>query len=119
MSPSLSEIASLIGGLPHGAAAPFWSAVGGAIISGLFVYFAARHTARAQQAVTTAQIQTGINDAFRTLMKEWQDRHSADIALVSDLRAQLLVEQAENVSLRGELRNSLQKLHHYENLPPS
>lgn len=104
-------------GLPPSVVQQFLSALVGATATGLFAFFAGRHTA-------AAQLQTSINGAFQLLMKEWQDRHSADTARILELEEEnrnvkraRLVAESEITSLRGENRQLHQRLHHYEQTP--
>lgn len=103
----MSSPALLISSGAHGSALsdalPYLGAVVGALATGLLAYFAARHTA-------AAQLQGAITDAFQALMKEWQDRHAADTARISELEGTLKFRDSEIVSMRGQIRQLEQKL---------
>ncbi len=72
-------------------ALPFLSAV----VTGLLVYFGVRRSA-------AAPLQASLNDAFRSLMEEFQTQHAQDIAHISE-------QENEIARLSGELRASQQR----------
>lgn len=96
---------SLLGsGFPTRDVLPFLGGIAVALIGALSAWFVARRS-------SAAPLQTTLNDAFRALMKEYQDQHSADIAHISalddrvyKLEGQCKVKDSEIESLRGELR---------------
>ncbi len=109
MSLTALLISSGMPGLAFSDALPYLVGALASLITGLSAYFAARHTA-------AAQLQGAITDAFQALMKEWQDRHSADTARILELEGIVKFRDSEIVSLRGEHRQLTQKLESAERL---
>lgn len=66
-----------------------------AVVTALLGYFGARFTGTAQQ-------QTALNDAFRSLVEELQDERAHHIARISELESEVLRQ-------RGAINNHLAK----------
>ena len=77
-----------------------------AVVTAALGWFGARYTA-------IAPLQTSLNDAFRTLMDEWQTERAAHIARISELEGEVLRQ-------RGVINQGLQReqslQHAYERL---
>lgn len=65
------------------------------VVTAALGYFGARYTA-------TAPLQASMNDAFRTLMDEWQTQHAQDTARILELEAEVLRQ-------RGTINQGLQR----------
>ncbi len=77
-----------------------------AVVTGLLGFFGARFTA-------TAPLQASLNDAFRSLMDEWQTERAQHIARISELEAEVL-RQRGVINQHLQLQASLQ--HNYDRL---
>lgn len=84
-------------------ALPYLVAVAAALATGAFGYLGARYTA-------TAPLQTALNDAFRSLMDEFQTARAQSSARISELERENSQQEIEMANLRAQIIGA-QQLH--------
>ncbi len=78
----------------------------GALLTAVLALFGVRYTARAPLQVT-------LNDAFRTLMNEWQSEKSRLLARISELEAEVRRQRGEinqHIQVTQSLEHRIQRM---------